>query len=266
MRRDFGEEERRGVEDGPEGSAAGRTYRIQRDLGLRIQLRHLCRDALGERRRNLAGRAALVLHGLEAAGQHDLQSAVLIAVCGLRDGLLVAAIGQAKLHSPAIHGSFVNLPRHGLGIENQLRYPQVQIELLAATGVGTSQEAGHAVAERQGAQFEQQRLALAGSETRGFFLRQASAFRQKPGHHARGWNSTGITIEKLDLVLRRERPQMGLAHARISGTDYCGSVKLGSPGSVTCSSRCHPSFSSLMDWMATALALASRSGCAWNSD
>ena len=48
--------------------------------------------------------------------------------------------------------------------------------------------------------------------------------------------------------------------------DQAGSVKLGSAGSVTARSRSQPSFSSLMCWMATALALASRSGRAWYSD
>ena len=41
---------------------------------------------------------------------------------------------------------------------------------------------------------------------------------------------------------------------------------MGSVGSVTAVSRSQPSFSSLMVWMATALALASRSGIAWYSE
>ncbi len=45
-----------------------------------------------------------------------------------------------------------------------------------------------------------------------------------------------------------------------------GSVKLGSDGSTTSTSRSQPSFSSLMCWIATALALASRSGSAWYSE
>ena len=40
----------------------------------------------------------------------------------------------------------------------------------------------------------------------------------------------------------------------------------GSCGSTTSTSRSQPSFSSLMCWIATALALASRSGSAWYSD
>ena len=47
---------------------------------------------------------------------------------------------------------------------------------------------------------------------------------------------------------------------------HAGSVNVGSVGSVTSRSRSQPSFSSLMCWIATALALASRSGSAWNSD
>jgi hypothetical protein len=45
-----------------------------------------------------------------------------------------------------------------------------------------------------------------------------------------------------------------------------GSVNCGSCGSGTASSRIQPSFSSLMCWMATALAFASRSGKDWYSD
>ena len=45
-----------------------------------------------------------------------------------------------------------------------------------------------------------------------------------------------------------------------------GSVNEGSGCSVDRVSRIQPSFSSLMCWMATALALASRSGSAWYSD
>src|SRR6266480_7140967 len=43
---------------------------------------------------------------------------------------------------------------------------------------------------------------------------------------------------------------------------YPGTVKVGSLGSCTSLSRIQPSFSSLIDWIAMALALASRSGCA----
>src|SRR5438477_386824 len=45
-----------------------------------------------------------------------------------------------------------------------------------------------------------------------------------------------------------------------------GSVNVGSLGSGTSTSRSHPSFSSLMCWMATALAFASKSGSDWNSE
>ena len=43
-------------------------------------------------------------------------------------------------------------------------------------------------------------------------------------------------------------------------------MSVGSVGSVTATSRCQPSFSSLMCWIATALAFASRSGRAWYSE
>ena len=49
-------------------------------------------------------------------------------------------------------------------------------------------------------------------------------------------------------------------------SSHAGSVKVGSVGSVTSRSRSQPSFSSLRVWIATALALASRSGSAWNSE
>jgi hypothetical protein len=45
-----------------------------------------------------------------------------------------------------------------------------------------------------------------------------------------------------------------------------GPAYVGSLGSTTEVSRSQPSFSSLMCWIATALALASRSGSAWNSE
>lgn len=47
----------------------------------------------------------------------------------------------------------------------------------------------------------------------------------------------------------------GIPYARVE-------VKLGCVGSVTDVSRSHPSFSRMMCWMATALALASKSGMA----
>ena len=77
-----------------------------------------------------------------------------------------------------------------------------------------------------------------------------------------------------DARVERGRPrrcsqQRRAARRRPTGrraTGYSGSVKVGSVGSVTASSRSQPSFSSLSVWIATALALASRSGSAWNSD
>ena len=56
------------------------------------------------------------------------------------------------------------------------------------------------------------------------------------------------------------------AHRPASSRQVDGLVKVGSVGSVTSWSRSQPSFSSLMCWIATALALASRSGSAWYSE
>ena len=58
----------------------------------------------------------------------------------------------------------------------------------------------------------------------------------------------------------------GTDNGRMSHHPTAGTVKDGSVGSVTFSSRSQPSFSSLMCWIATAFAFASRSGIAWYSE
>src|SRR5690348_11798150 len=67
-------------------------------------------------------------------------------------------------------------------------------------------------------------------------------------------------------AVRAALPEVQYHSRRSHQRQAAGSVKLGSVGSVTDVSRSIPSFSSLMCWMATALAFASRSGNAWYSE
>ena len=83
--------------------------------------------------------------------------------------------------------------------------------------------------------------------------RASNALRARPAVAARARAPTA-----------RAAPRSGRAWDGASR--HAGSVKLGSVGSATSSSRSQPSFSSFSVWIATALALASRSGSAWNSD
>lgn len=73
------------------------------------------------------------------------------------------------------------------------------------------------------------------------------------------------TMAKRDDDLGAHRTSSG-AGSRKDRNQPSGWLKLGSDGSVTSRSRSQPSFSSFRDWMATALALASSSGNAWNSE
>src|SRR5262249_10057684 len=68
-------------------------------------------------------------------------------------------------------------------------------------------------------------------------------------------------LGRLPKVERRPRRQI-----RHRDRGPYGASKRGSLGSGTAVSRSQPSFSSLMCWIATAFALASRSGKAWNSE
>ena len=70
---------------------------------------------------------------------------------------------------------------------------------------------------------------------------------------------TGEQVCDLTSARRAARHLMRFTHQGVV-------VKLGSAGSGTLTSRSQPSFSSFRCWIATALALASRSGIAWNSE
>ena len=113
-------------------------------------------------------------------------------------------------------------------------------------------------AEQALAQLQQPCVAPAQRQRRqclgGTFVVAAAAEQQQPA--CRGGR---VAPAFPDLQQLRGR-------GRVHGAQPAGTVKLGSAGSGTPTSRSQPSFSSLRCWIATAFAFASRSGIAWYSE
>src|SRR5579864_5724790 len=94
--------------------------------------------------------------------------------------------------------------------------------------------------------------------------RQRAGGRQEEGL-VRAGERREARLPMMDAV-QPEAPRQHDRGGAHGGSYAGGSLKLGSASALKSVSRSQPSFSSLMCWMAMALALASRSGSAWYSD
>ena len=195
-----------------------------------------------------------------------------------------APVGQAEADAVAVAALLagehrvVGLPGPVVRRHQQIPDREVKVHPLAARLGRADEHAGQPLPERQAAQVEQQRLAVADGQRadvgRGDRLvgaepaEAAGQQRRRPGG-GRG----GRQVGQVRLVGAGERPEGGRAlQAPIlgepAGQDDLDGVhqNVGSSGGTKSTSRSQPSFSSLIVWIAMALALASRSGSAWYSE
>ena len=186
-------------------------------------------------------------------------------------GLEIGADRKPKAHHRSIgQHHLVLVARSRARLHEQFGDRQVEIHGLTARRA--LQHAREAITERRAAQVQQQRLAIAAGEAARELGAAASptdlqhAAPEQPGDALRPGDV--VAVEEPFLVSARRRAHSDRAidapvhdhPVRESRPRHQGATKLGSAGSGTSRSRSMPSFSSLMCWMATALALASRSG------
>src|SRR5882672_3091399 len=170
-------------------------------------------------------------------------------MCGRADRTQVLAVRQAETKKDLSLSSLQSVwGRAWLSLHSQVMPGEAVLQSLSA--FWTFRKRVQSRTEEQFVEFQQFRVAPADTEIREFFPGLCRGGSQKSEGPFHRW------LMQAPLPRSDEFESRWASHA---GHPF-GTVKVGSLGSGTSTSRSHPSFSNLMCWMATALAFASKSG------